>query len=254
MRYLFIITLLLSGCMFSGKTNLTVNIPQIPPGWENISGSIDIELSFYSEGRRETVSGCRFGDEIKLEIEKGLIPITAYPSLESVILKPAGAVYPENLIGDSLDLTWAGGFGAEILLNLSEKGCDFSNFNIRRFNMYINDISQGNPWKISEPEILYALSNNIFNSNYVALREFFLIELSDPFFEGRWKFANPLENSIYTDSGGGHLIIDNIFTGHHVLLNMDSAELKSGELFIENERWRVIFNNGDVGGGLSGDL
>ena len=85
--------------------------------------------------------------------------------------------------------------------------------------------------------------DNIFNSNYAALKEVFSIELSDPFFGGKWKLANPLESFIYTDSGGGRIILDNIFTGHHVLLNIDSAELKYGELFMESDRWRIIFNN-----------
>ena len=239
--------------MLKDSQRINVVLPALPSEWKSFRNDISAELVYHSDGRMETVSGLEFGELIKIEAEKAVVPFAAYPVLQKqgIRLKPAGGVFPENYNGRELELSWKNGFASEILLTLREKGTDFSYFNIGRFENVLVEKSGGNPWRISETAVLYSLSEGIFNSNHISVKQSLNIELSDEFFSGEWVFADP------PDSRGllsvlGVLILDNIYSGHHFLIRSEENKLKYAEIFIDNEKWTVFFSGGE--GGLSGQL
>ncbi len=240
-------------CILFNNQIITVHIPETPQGWDIVEGDCAVCVEYYAGGRKEVVTGAGFGDEIDIETGKEIVPVCAYPVLKSgeIRLKPAGAVFPAVLSDDELLLTWEDGFSAEVILLLSEKGVDFSNFNIRRFQKVLKEKSGCNPWKISDTSVLYSLSVGIFNSNQVSLRRSFDILLSDIFLKDEWILAEPLDSRSF-NSPAGEISLENICTGRFVLLGKDLPGFKYAELFINKDSWTVFFSGGE--GGLSGSL
>ena len=241
----------LSGCMLKEYQKIKAVLPDLPSEWESFSNDISAELIYYSGGRSETVSGLCFGDETEIETEKGVVPFSVYPVLhnQGIRLKPAGGIFPADYDGERLEISWKNGFASEVVLKLSEKGTDFSNFNIKRFEDVLFEKSAGNPWRISETAVLYSLSAGIFNSNHVSGKRVLSVELSDYFLEGDWVFTDPPESRLIT-SVSGVLLLDNICPGHHFLIRKEDGVLKYAEIFIDNEKWTAFFSGGE--GGLSG--
>ena len=255
----FLIILLLSpalytGCILKDLQKVRVLLPGADYCGE-IAGIVQYELKYYSAGKLVAVTGLEPGESADIEIEKETVPFAAYPYLKEeykkrqIYFKPAGAVFPENYDSGEIELSFINGFAAEIILNLSEKGADFSSFNIARFEDVLEEKSGGNPWRVSDTVVLYALSAGIFNSNHVTLRQSFNIGLSDCFLEGCWLFADPLESKII-NAPDGSIFLENIYTGNHILVSTDLYPVKTAELFIDNEDWTVFFSSGE--GGLSG--
>ncbi len=238
-KFIFLLIILLSpllytGCILQDIQKVRLILPEADYCGE-IAGILQYELKYYSAGKLYTVAGLDPGKYLDVEIEKETVPFAAYPYLcdphkKEIYFKPSGAVFPENCKGGEVKLSRINGFAAEIVLSLAEKGVDFSNFNIRRFEEVLNKKSDGNPWRVSDTVVLYALSAGIFNSNHVALRRSFDIELSDSFLEGEWLFADPLEGGII-NSPDGNIFLENLYTGRHLFISTDSSPLRTAELF-----------------------
>lgn len=244
---------LFAGCLLKNDVNVKVLIPEVPALLAASGKNITVELKYYSDGRLEAVSGFEPGDDVYIEIAKEVVPFTAYPVIqdEGIQLKPAGGIFPEDFNGEELELSWKDGYASETVLYLSEKGINFSNFNIGRFEEILLDKSDGNPWKVSEMPVCYALSAGIFNSNHVSVKRSVSVELSDSFLAGTWIFADPLACRIY-ESSDGRIQLDDIYEGRHVLVSLDAPVLKYAEIFADNGRWAVFFSGGE--GGLSGNF
>ena len=136
-----------------------------------------------------------------------------------------------------------------MVFKLSEKGTDFRNFNIGRFEEVLFEKSDGRPWRISDTSVLYSLSAGIFNSNHVSVKQTRSMELSHDFFENEWVFADPSESRILLPVSG-IIQLDNICSGHHLLVRKEEGELKYAEIFADDEKWTAFFSGGE--GGLSG--
>ena len=242
---------LLFGCLLGDSETITALLPDLPPEWESFENNISAELVYYSGGKSETVPNSVFGDKKTIEVEKDIVPFLLYPVLQpfEIRLKPAGGIFPENYDGKHLEISWKNGFASEVILKLSEKGADFRNFNIGRFEDVLFEKSGGKPWRISDTSVLYSLSAGIFNSNHVSVKQLHNMELSHDFLESEWAFADPSESRILLPVSG-IIQLDNICSGHHFLIRKEAGVIKYAEIFADNEKWTAFFSGGE--GGLSG--
>ena len=241
----------ISGCRLNDLKEIIVVLPDLPPEWESFGKDICAELVYYSEGEIGTVCGLEFGDKKAVETEKNVVPFSVYPVLKPCgeRLKPAGGIFPVNYAGNELEISWKNGFASEVILKLSEKGADFRNFNIRRFEDVLFEKSGGNPWRISDTAVLYSLSAGIFNSNHISVKQPLNMELVHDFLDSEWIFADPAESRILHPVSG-IIQLDNIYSGHHFLIRKEGGEVKYAEIFADNEKWTAFFSGGE--GGLSG--
>ena len=253
MYFFLIIFFSFLGCSFPDRVIITAVLPEIPEHWSFISESIEFELCYFFEGDEKIISGCSPGENVEIKLEKGIVSVLALPYHPSFPLFPAGGIFPVNCCDEKLNISWENGFAASVLYNLMEKGLDFPNFNIKRFESKLLDKSENNPWHISEMEIIFALSSSIFNSNFIRCKESFSIILNAPFFEGEWVLSDSMDLRIFKPEGGS-LVLDNIYKGHYFLFRNDRYLMSDTfvELFIEDDSWKAFFSNSQ--GGQSGNM
>lgn len=117
----------LCGCgVFFADSGYVPRLPELPPAWENLLGSPRWQVDWLnSEGQKETVT---IQDGHSMEIflpQTWATPISAAPfwpekGIGPGIFKPAGAIFPFDVSGKNLVLSWQGGVDAVFFRELAE--------------------------------------------------------------------------------------------------------------------------------------
>jgi hypothetical protein len=158
--------LFLHGCGESlVDSRYIVQMPGLPPAWEALLGSPHWRVEWLNgEGRKEaaTVRG-NGGVEVSLP-STWVSAVSATPfwpdrGLEPGVFRPAGAIFPFDVSGKSLVLSWQGGIDAnlywEFIRAYGEAGQESIrlpwNFNWPRFRLLFNDPAlnedvRADPW------------------------------------------------------------------------------------------------------------
>jgi hypothetical protein len=161
----FTIVPLVSCSLDASTDRIVLRFPEIPPAWRN-AGNLRYKLTFRdAEGSKIDLDAVP-GDGIQITLERGSAQaFLAYPYITDYlwpgILKPAGAVYPGELAGDELRLTWEGGLGAGAARILEGSGYPIGTADWRRIAAEAKDRA-GDPWAIGSRPIASAILSGSF--------------------------------------------------------------------------------------------
>lgn len=247
-----ILMLFASGCYDSYKYQIEIVLPDLPAHLCGSGHDICFRLDYPGLPSDKEAVFYSPGDTAVISSDLPVLPVSAPACTASgTALYPAGGVYPEDYKKDGkLYLGWEDGFAAEIISNLITAGVSLENFNIGRFEKNLIEISCGNPWTLSEEEIVYALSFGIFNSNFVKKLETHDICLSLPYehSENLWVLSNMLERRIFTRAD--RIVSVSSLPERNILLfpAMCAAEDKDCEnnryieIFMDRGGWQAWFS------------
>jgi len=152
--FIFCAGFILHGCGESlVDSRYVLAMPGLPPAWEALLGSPYWRVEWLnSEGRKETAT-VRGGGSVALSLPPTWVsPVSAAPfwpdrGLGPGVFRPAGAIFPYDVSGNRLTLSWQGGVDAnlywELIAAYGEAGQESVrlpwNFNWPRFRLLFKD-------------------------------------------------------------------------------------------------------------------
>ena len=252
LRAIFCLIVLCAGCnFFSDSVTVNVSFPPLPETW---AGSISISrftLKYLDDSgiQIETLSsGSPPTAKVKLH-KYAVAPVVAMPECTdpSVLIKPAGAVFPMHVDSDgNLPLTWLNGFASDLLLSCASLGSQMLSTNADRLIREIVSKSGENPWRIDPEPIREGIAFGTLTVSCITILPTFDLDLSVP--EGIWHVANPLDPGAVAWSDG-MLHLKNAPIGFHSFFTLSGGERIHVQ--IDNEEWRAVFPS--TGYGESGN-
>ncbi len=215
-------SIVISGCsLFSDSTYLTVIFPAGGSPWEQ-GGGVHSYLLVYpnpaDDGKTLVRTEVETGkQQIVITIRKGAaVPIALYPK---GLLKPAGGIYPLDLVDNStLLLTEEDGFLADILLDLHAENGRVEAVNILKLKQVINENSEGDPWSIDGDVLKTSLVLGSISVYKIKKRESRIVVLSDA--PGTWISDDPFYARAVSDPDGNLQL--NLYPGMHAFLNLET--------------------------------
>ena len=212
--YIFCVLLLLvllAGCDDSlVRQSQRPNLPLLPPGWQEILGEPFWRLEWIDEngnwqeweGRSDSVP------RLSLPAE-WTTPVLAWPfwpdwALLPGVMRPCGALFPWDAIGDKLELSWKGGVDAVFWKELAAYSAsggrfpwyfDWPRFRELMESESVPEALRLDPWQADWKEIGRRSAESGFDRRRLRPRNFTEISLHG--FDGFWiscsPFAPPLE-------------------------------------------------------------
>ena len=244
--------ILIAGCDNFKKYELEVVMPQLPDHVRNSFGDIRFDLKY--PGSASSIKTAGPGSSVNIYSSAPVFPVVATPYIyldsenpndkEYIPFYSAGGIFPESGKDGSLLLKWEDGFAAEIIYKMVNNGYNVESFNIGRFKNYLIERSLGNPWIYDEENIIYALSFNIFNANFVKKKNSRRIVLQLPLVSERkeWVLSNLADPRIF-EKNNGILILDDIPERNVFILSNTGKEF--AELFMDSTGWHAYFSNSE---------
>ena len=120
------LSLLSASCaaLLEENPRLTATLPELPAGWEDVLGDPHWRLEWFdADGRKQAATLTGRGMEIQVP---GTFanPVLATPfwpkkGIEPGVFRPAGAIFPFDVSGKKLDLSWQGGVDATLFVELA---------------------------------------------------------------------------------------------------------------------------------------
>jgi len=240
--YLFILFLFFcTGCDFYSEYNsIHVLMPEIPGHWYRRFGEIYFTL-YYPDINGEMITSVLAPGENECTINLSKImncPIIVQPYGAGFTLKPAGAVYPWHMDMQErvLHVTWEHGFTARLLKECYEIGFDISRFNAQRLMSEINDKSEGDPWKLDFHYITEKIAGGNFRVTDIKplpVKDFRLAAG-----KGSWFFLSPF-STVFTIEDGELFCFENIPSGNHRLLRLDSEQWY--DIFLSEQETNIVY-------------
>jgi hypothetical protein len=225
-------------------------MPELPVHIKSSYSNINFELKY--PGMDNYIEAAP-GSSVFVSSVFSVFPVVATPyicesseDLNSRGFYPAGAIFPESGTDGKLFLKWEDGFAAEIIYRMVNNGHNVDSLNIGRLKQYLIEKSSGNPWIFDEENIIYALSFNIFNANFVKKKKVYTIILEMPSevpAKRRWLLSNLNDSRIFEENNGT-LILDNMPERNIFILSDTGKEF--AELFIDNAGWHAYFSNQEI--------
>jgi hypothetical protein len=221
----------------------------------NAGNNHDITFEVDYPGKNAIANSRKYLPGSSFIVSSGLsiLPVVAYPYIGNVNIQPysAGGIFPANMDNGKVVLTWENGFAAEVLYKAIKNGIALDNFNVSRFEKVLIEKSGGNPWIFEEDDIIYALSFNIFNSNFIKKKRTYSLNLTSPYFNinnEKYMCLNFLDKR-YFNIKEQSLFLDNIPERNlsFVMLKTDNtvdfSNLNFIEIFMDNTGWYAYFTN-----------
>ncbi len=262
MFLIFIITIFITGCGNSYKQyELEVVMPSLPEHVENCYGNIKFKLKYpgyesnWHYDEYSLVDPC---SSVFITSSLSILPVVAIPyisivsdtenylcdsKITAITFYPAGGIFPEGLNNEKLFLKWEDGFAAEIIYKMVNNSYNIDSFNVGRFKNYLAEKSLSNPWIFDEENIIYALSFNIFNANFVKKKKSHEIILNLPQVfssEWGWILSNLTDKRIFA-SDNGVIILNDIPERNFFILSDNGKDF--AELFLDSSGWSAYFSN-----------
>ena len=266
---IFILIIFLAGCDISKQYELEVKMPELPEHIKECYGDVKFELKYprFSSGQAH-FSGVEQapvyadldpGSSVFITASVSIFPVVATPYIylesgnstkkEYIPCYPAGGIFPESGKDSALLLKWEDGFAAEIIYRMVNNGYNLESFNIGRFKNYLFEKSEGNPWIFDEENIVYALSFDIFNANFVKKKNTRTIILEIPLGASGtsgasggkgWRLSNLCDTRFFEEDNG--MIILGDIPERNVFILSDTGK-EYAQLFIDNAGWHAYFSN-----------
>lgn len=132
----FCAALFLAGCDGGGgsgelfpalpsQSGYTLQFPAIPPAWASLLGTPSWQVEWLNPAGEKKTTVVRDGKRPEISLpETWANPVTAWPhwpdkGIGPGIFKPAGALFPFDISGDSMALSWRGGVDAVLYWELA---------------------------------------------------------------------------------------------------------------------------------------
>jgi len=121
----FLLAVFLSGCGESlAGSRYTLKLPDIPQSWESVPGPPQWRLEWVNnEGKKETATTGENIIEVSLpqNSKSAVLAMPFWPEkgINPGVFKPAGAIFPFDLSGKTLKLSWQGGVEAVFFRELA---------------------------------------------------------------------------------------------------------------------------------------
>jgi hypothetical protein len=237
-----LLCLALGGCTFFSSTlALRIRLPDPPSHWRQAFAAWSWELSFPSPGGGTVtrILPAEQGSALILVPKMRNLPICAGPLLPSGMRLPAaGGVYPLDAAENTgvLELSWRGGFLAELLLKLIGGGVDVAGMNSRRLAEEIWRRSAGDPWRLDMCGLAEALAEALATGGF-SVYDIRLLPALDVIVSpgtGQWFLESPF-SSPRTSDAAGKLLLPELGVGRHTLFAL------SGEI------WYLLWVNEQAG-------
>jgi hypothetical protein len=156
-------------CAFDPEIDeLRLRFPRLPDSWRETGADFRFELSYRDDSGKELRLDAAPGETRAASIGRRAQVFVARPYvrgfIETGILKPAGAVYPEEVSGRELSLTWEGGPGAETAALLAKAGYPIGSFDWRRFRAEAL-ARAGDPWRLDPVSCARSVLEGGFSSS-----------------------------------------------------------------------------------------
>ena len=142
-----------------------IELPAVPASWIDILGNPQWRIEWMSSDNTKKIADIQSGQSLSIHIaEEWTTPVIAYPfwsqfDIIPEIMKPAGALFPFDVRGDKIYLSWRGGVDAffyiELAVNFEKRESGTQRyphyFNWIRFRELmrssdINELIQTDPW------------------------------------------------------------------------------------------------------------
>ncbi|MBN2351769.1 MAG: hypothetical protein JXD23_04295 [Spirochaetales bacterium] len=217
--------LLLCGCdLFSGTAAWTAVLPGLPAHWRDAFPNMRADLFVAAADGGTSVA--------EVSLEDGawpvLVPKTCntlvllYPKAGADVLRPYGAVFPARADEETrtLALTAAGGFVAERLARLAQRGFHVGAFNSPRLLDLVEERG-GDPWDLDPLLLETRLAEDNFSVYAVRKLDTRPVSLIPP--PGQWFSESPAAPLWETDAGG-LLVIPEMAYGTHTLFHRGGDE------------------------------
>jgi hypothetical protein len=233
--------LLAFGCLwsaacswFSATTEVPVRVPEPPEHWRRAFP----DLAF----RILTPSGEGTAGLVRLPKVPNW-PVLAVPTARGVPLPPAGALWPWDLEGEELVLSWEHGPAAEVFAALVREGVDIAPINGERLLEEMGPRGAGDPWALDLAHISERLASGIFRVTDIRLLPCRDVELAEallpPAPSGEWFLESPFCSPLALEPGQP-LRLPRVPLGHHRLFSVASSTVISLDV---GETGVTLFNH-----------
>ena len=231
---------LFSCCCFSGTTEVTLSLPQLPSAWKQNLGEPEVVYVFPSvseeDGDFKIVTLPQWHTPLNIRVPKeNNLPVLAYPQYQGVKMKPAGGIVPNDVTEEKyVLLSWEHGFIAELLKRLYYTSHSAAVINIDRLTKEIGEKSE-DPWAVDMDRIAESLQFACFSANAVDVKETgsFSIDAAP----GKWISSNPFMYPCTADKNG-LLSLDALYPGFHRFFKAYGRERI--DLFIDDTEYYAV--------------
>lgn len=181
---------------FSTTTEVPVRLPEPPEHWRQAFP----DLTF----RIVTPSGEETAGVVRLP-KVANWPVLAVPTARGVRLPPAGALWPWDLSGEELVVSWEGGPAAEVFAGLVREGVDIAPINGERLLEEMGSRCAGDPWALDLVHIADRLASGVFRVTDIRLLPCRDVELAEtllpPAPPGEWFLESPFRSPLDPEPG-----------------------------------------------------
>lgn len=209
---------LLLGCLanascswFSATAEVPVSLPEPPEHWRHAFP--DLALSLVTPSGEGTAGVVRLP-----KVDNW--PVLAVPTARGVPLPPASALWPWDLEGEELVLSWEHGPASEVFAALVREGVDIAPINGERLLEEMGSRGAGDPWALDLTHISERLASGSFRVTDIRLLPCRDVELAEalltPAPRGEWFLESPFRSPLGAEAGDP-LRLPRVPLGYHRL-------------------------------------
>ncbi|MDR1470205.1 MAG: hypothetical protein LBT00_13050 [Spirochaetaceae bacterium] len=206
----FVLTVLIVGLSSCGgivDQPYRLVMPTLPPAWQTILGGAHWRIEWIDDaGTIQTADAPPDAHCAVTVTNDAASPVLAYPYWPSLHLqpgdmKPAGAIFPWDVRGDSIELSWRGGVDAVLWRALSRAGNakrEAASFNWKRWREAWNDgsfpaVAVRDPWLCDWESIAAKIAASGFDKRRVVVVNYPLLPLSGEVCKDIWYGSSPFD-------------------------------------------------------------
>ncbi len=224
------------GCFFNSK-EITVQLPQLPHSWYEYLGPASWCIVWYDAEGTRCQSYVTSGEKtVQISFVKGQqSPLLAYPYWTAYTIppgyaRPAGAIFPINLVDSTLVCSWIGGVSANLYILMAgkdiatEKRPEFFNW-YRFFDLFSNkeleDTVLQDPWCVDWNVVAQKAVSTGFNKRQLVARATSPLSITVPY-AGPWVAASPfIELNLNPETTEIEVLasreVDSLFSKHGII-------------------------------------
>jgi hypothetical protein len=205
----------LSSCGGTVDRAYRLVMPDLPPAWQAILGGAHWRIEWIDDaGIFKTADTMPAATVAVTVINDAASPVLAYPYWPQLNLlpgdmKPAGAIFPWDVRGDSIELSWRGGVDAVLWRALSRAGNakrEAASFNWKRWReAWLDDsfpaAAVRDPWLCDWESIAAKIAASGFDKRRVAVVNYPLLPLSGEICKDIWYGSSPFDTGISAAPG-----------------------------------------------------
>jgi hypothetical protein len=210
----FVLSLQFLSCTDRFSSTYTVELPQIPQTWANLLGEPLWRLEWLdSDGQRQTADISGNSLKIKLPVI-WTNPVTAWPywpekNIIPGFMKPAGALFPFDVSGGLLPITWEAGVDAVFYWELAFANDDNlskipTNFDWPRFRELfemevLNEAVLKDPWLVDWRGVAERTIGSNFDRRRLVPQA--VVSVNIPVSSGTWYGTSPFAEPLHFEEG-----------------------------------------------------